>query len=208
MLLTHIAESRESPINILHCVIPQLSTPSWWICLSVLSLCNCLLVFECDKRTVLPLLFLGRFYIFIFYYEHLRRNFFSVFTKTCLWLVEVIVRIYLGIYCSLFGITYLSLIIGLFLFAGLVSKECRDGIPSTSSDVVNLFAVFFSWAGGDREGRRKIHQNWCVLCLDDNWVDWIELRAKWDVNDKDAILFVSFRIIGWGQSQDCWSSMP
>lgn len=45
--------------------------------------------------------------------------------------------------------------IGLFLFLALVSKGCRDGIPSTSSDVLFCLQSFSS----EREGREKEEEN-------------------------------------------------
>lgn len=49
---------------------------TWLVNMSLgpMSLCNCPLVFKCDKKNMSPLLYLGR----IFDYEHLRRNLFSL----------------------------------------------------------------------------------------------------------------------------------
>lgn len=57
MLLTHIAGSRESPINILHCVITQLSLHARLVTVPLcpVSLCNCPYSSDVLRRNMSPL---------------------------------------------------------------------------------------------------------------------------------------------------------
>lgn len=141
------------------------------------SLCNCPLVFNCDDKKYVAFAVSGKLFLIM---NVLGRICSAFLLKHTFWHIELYHKNFLWIYCCLFWITYLFLVIG-FCLLTLVSKECRDGIPSASSDVVILFAVFFLPRGrGQREGRRKSIWSGAFshLCLNDNWVPLNRAEAK------------------------------